>query len=579
MPALVLKQYELRDDSFLRTQLQEEAAEVTQSATYKNKVIDFMVAEGIEHIADLDYAARVRFEERVASEIAQNQKRYYMLAFDRIKQYAVNKEIHVMVDGKVARPPYENAVIYLAYHPNPAIQLQFRKTTKKNELAWDFTLNAPEHMKRQVYSILQYILETKNDNSYETYRKHLRGLRELYSFCVDEGIEDIELMEQPQITKFLERSIPQIEGRSKNGVLNFCQMALFMQADEINWNANVWFMERFQLQPERLDHARPVRWLSFVEVVNRKNRELLKKYIRYGLGITNLSINAIRSELVIVRKFIADLNQGDHEDICMITSEQMEAYFSAQQLKGVQAETYNKMVMAIHHFFNYLLVKNYIERIPFDAECCMKKVIPHHHNRSVPSEVWEEILEKLYAFPETTRLMFLHLYCIGLRISEVCTLKGDAYYMEDEEAWIQVYQIKMRNYKRIPIPDALYKLMKVYMKRHGIKADDYVFQNTKGGAYRTGTFRHNMLKHCEMNQIQNGEYIFRSHDYRHTIATYFYDTGVSLQSIRDYLGHDYEEMTEQYIDYMPRKIAKASEEFFSGHSLLSTMKRGEKTDG
>ena len=51
--------------------------------------------------------------------------------------------------------------------------------------------------------------------------------------------------------------------------------------------------------------------------------------------------------------------------------------------------------------------------------------------------------------------------------------------------------------------------------------------------------------------------MFKSHDYRHTIATYFYDTGVSLQSIRDYLGHDYEEMTEQYIDYMPKKIEKS----------------------
>ena len=30
---------------------------------------------------------------------------------------------------------------------------------------------------------------------------------------------------------------------------------------------------------------------------------------------------------------------------------------------------------------------------------------------------------------------------------------------------------------------------------------------------------------------------------------------VSLQSIRDYLGHTYEEMTRQYIDYMPQRIA------------------------
>lgn len=33
-----------------------------------------------------------------------------------------------------------------------------------------------------------------------------------------------------------------------------------------------------------------------------------------------------------------------------------------------------------------------------------------------------------------------------------------------------------------------------------------------------------------------------------------YDDEVPFQSIRDYLGHDYEEMTQQYVDFMPKKI-------------------------
>lgn len=60
--------------------------------------------------------------------------------------------------------------------------------------------------------------------------------------------------------------------------------------------------------------------------------------------------------------------------------------------------------------------------------------------------------------------MFLHLWCLGLRASEVCTLKGNAYYQQGEDYWIQVYQVKMKNYKRIPIPQALYQIMKVYLK-------------------------------------------------------------------------------------------------------------------
>lgn len=171
--------------------------------------------------------------------------------------------------------------------------------------------------------------------------------------------------------------------------------------------------------------------------------------------------------------------------------------------------------MSILHFFNHLRVRQLIGQIPFDADSLLQKTVLKHHNRSVAQEVTEEIFSKLYAFPETLRLMYLHLWGIGLRISEVCTLKGNAYYIQGDDAWIQVYQIKMRTYKRIPIPAALYKLMRVYLKKHHIKAGDYVFQNSKGGPYRSGTFRYNMLKYCERNDIQNGEYIFRSHDYRH----------------------------------------------------------------
>lgn len=87
-----------------------------------------------------------------------------------------------------------------------------------------------------------------------------------------------------------------------------------------------------------------------------------------------------------------------------------------------------------------------------------------------------------------------------------------------------------------------------------------------------------MIRLCRELEISNGEYLFRAHDYRHGVATYFYDTGVSLQGIRDYLGHTYEEMTQQYIDYMPRRIDSANEDFFAkqGDDLAACVKEGVK---
>ena len=118
--------------------------------------------------------------------------------------------------------------------------------------------------------------------------------------------------------------------------------------------------------------------------------------------------------------------------------------------------------------------------------------------------------------------------------------------------------------------------MQVYLKKHQVKAEDYVFQNQKGGAYRSGTFRYKMNICCQEQHIQNGAYLFQCHDYRHTVATSFYDTGVSIQGVRDYLGHRYEEMTQQYLDYMPKKIDQANEDYFSRNKSLAAglLKKG-----
>ena len=82
-------------------------------------------------------------------------------------------------------------------------------------------------------------------------------------------------------------------------------------------------------------------------------------------------------------------------------------------------------------------------------------------------------------------------------------------------------------------------------------------------------------------RIGDGTYIFQAHGYRHTLATVFYDEGVPLQSVRDYLGHAYEEMTQQYIDYMPRWIDEASKAYFkeTDNSLSVGLKERWKHGG
>lgn len=562
----------------LIAQLEKElmACEVS-NISYRNKLKGFMIENEIWHISELDYYWRVEYEKYLQSRVNKTSCGLYIKTIDQVKLHSIKSRLQITVSGKAVRPEYADAVLYLPYHPDIEIAEKFYRENNKGILVWDFTRKAPQKLKKQIYKVLHYFIE--NAANRERMHAQLVGLSKLYDFCVDEQIEDIEKLELEQIERFKHTLTTEHQKHHYGGITAWCAKALFMEAEEIHWDANVWYMERFRIQPERLDPSSPVLTISFAEVTHKENRCLLQMYLKYGIGITNLSISNLRGEQIYLRKFLKELNQSETENVCMVTEQQMDEYFRAEQLREVQAETYNKEVMSILHFFNYLKVKGYIERIPFDADYYIKKTFQQHHDRSVEQEVMDEIMANLHRFPEDIRLMFLHLWGIGLRISEVCTLKGNAYYMQGEDAWIQVYQIKMRTYKRIPIPMAIYKLMKIYIAKYSRKADEYIFQNKNGGAYKKGTFKAKMIRACRECNIQDGDYIFRSHDYRHTIATAFYDTGVPIQSIRDYLGHDYEEMIRQYVDFMPKKIEKANEEYFKKGSLASCIRKGVNGNG
>ena len=60
---------------------------------------------------------------------------------------------------------------------------------------------------------------------------------------------------------------------------------------------------------------------------------------------------------------------------------------------------------------------------------------------------------------------------------------------------------------------------------------------------------------------------FRSHDYRHTIATDLYDSGAGLPTTREFVGHKDENMTKKYIDHRPSKIDRLQQQYFSENDL------------
>ncbi|MDE6945716.1 MAG: tyrosine-type recombinase/integrase [Anaeroplasmataceae bacterium] len=533
---------------------------VEVQSTYRRKVKNFLAERGIWHIAEIDIKVRVDYQNYLKKDISEAARCIYMTAFDRIKRHSVREQVKTLKGKKDALADLDKQIIFLPYHPDQEIADQFVKFIKVDNLIWDFSQKAPVVMKRQIFDVLHFMLRQHMKVSDRS--SNLSALKRLYEFCIKEQVQDIESIEQKQVNKFQDSIQYKREREYAMRILDQCRKILFIDADEIHWNANIWYLERFHFEKARTNPTSPVKTFSFFEIEDRNNRKHLQQYMKYCLGVTHLTIGVIRSEFTHVRNFLVWLEKMEPQDVRRITEDTIKRYFKYRDQPDIQEETFNRMIISILHFFDYLRVRGMIEKVPFCEKYYLKKTVSKHHDRSVETEIYTEILAKLQYFPEELRLMFLHLWGIGLRASEVCSLKGNAYYIQGRDAWIQVYQIKKKDYKRIPIPWAIYKLMEVYLEKYQIDPEDYIFQNKKGGAYYYASFRYRMQKWGEKIQVKNGEYLFKSHDYRHTVATMYYENGVSIQSVRDYLGHDYEEMTQQYIDYMPKKISRANEEYF-----------------
>ena len=578
MPAYQLYVYEEQEK---REALEQKICEQVDACTevngvIRNRVKKFLIEEGVTDISEMNAALRVRYE----GYLERNETVYVPITclrgFDKIFIHRMKEELKTLAGQRKYTTEYRDQWLCLTHYPEVEVAESFLMSKGGMELVWNFTLECPRKLKMQIFTVLKEVIHTYKG---WTRKEKLLALQRLYQFCVEEQVSDIETMTMEEEQRF-EQELSEHFCRKKKSmgvaVIRMSRKILFLQAPEINWNANVWFLERFHFSKERMNPSKPIELVSFKEVTNLENQKILQKYLRYLFGITDLCISTIRIKMLELRTFLVHFN-GEKSPIYEVEAEKIQRYLESIQKQDTREKTANGRIFMILQFYNFLTVKGYLKKIPFRHEYYLQKEVHIHHDRSVPERIYTEILSKLAEFPEHLRLMFLHLWCTGIRGSEVCTLTGDGYEEKDGDYWLKVYQVKMKTYKRIPIPEALYKLVQVYKKKYQIGPEEYLFQNQTGGAFRYGTFRYQMLKYCEKYQIANGEYIFKSHDYRHSLATLYYDSGISIQAVRDYLGHEYEEMTRQYVDYMPKKLEQASEAYFQEetHSFATELMKGE----
>ncbi len=530
----------------------------------RHKIGTFLMESGICSPDAIDYDVREKFEQYLKDTVAEKKAGEYLKGLDKVKLDAIRRanEAKPFVRQEIR---YDGKKLFLCYHPNYETAMSLYFAQDKTRLVYDFPSAASETICRQTVDILNWIFSKRISNKMR-HDLYLMPFHRLFQYCVERKVEDMLLMEACDIIEYRESLAGQVGTKEieYKQIVYAVQRYLFCSAKEVRWDANSWFLERFNFKGFRMNPARPISRLSFWPVENMENRELFKVYIKYELGITGHSIESIRSRFYSIREFLVVCDRFGIK-VKEMGKEAIDEYASYLESLDNQPGTFNKSIIAVYQFWAYITAAYKSEGLHIPASFYLKKASNGHHDLSVSEQVTMKVVEALKDAPEHLRLMFLMVWAIGLRINEVCTVKADAFMLNNERTHLRSMQYKMKCEKDIPIPEELYHVMSDYIIRTGKRGGEYVFTRSDGlRPYDPGYFSRQINKLIAAAGISREEYRFRAHGYRHGVATRFHMAGVAIQAIRDYLGHRSDEMTKQYIDYVGEQVRQASYVYFEG---------------
>lgn len=534
----------------------------------RKKIGMFMIWNHILSFEQVTYETHMQFEGFMLNLGCAEKAAAYVKEFDKLKLEYIRKENEKapFLERKIK---YDGATLYLMYHPQYTQAMTFYYWQDKTRLVYDFPLATSEKICRQFVDILNWVCEEKtnikvrNDN-------YLFPLHHFFEYCIKHQIEDLLRMEAKDYIGYRESLVGAVGTKEMVyfQVINMIQKFLFCNEEKVRWDANVWYMERFNLKNDRMNPARIVSRFAFWQICNEDNRELFKGYIKYYIGLTNEAIDTVRTRYYCVKIFLMYCDEVG-VSACDIGKDILDSFFTYMAGRDIQAAFFNRIVKEVFRFWKYLNAIEKAEKPRISTRYYLKRVILKHHNLSVNNADNNKVISALRDAPEHIQMIFLNLKTTGIRINEACSIRANTYISDGERYYMRVNQYKMRAEKIIPIPKELYFVMTEYIRRIGKTGDEFVFCKRDGRAYDPGYFSRQVKELLEATGVDRKEYDFRSHGYRHTMATRLHDANVALQVIRDYLGHKSEEMTKQYIDYMDEVAAKVSEDFFKRVGLLN----------
>ena len=379
---------------------------------------------------------------------------------------------------------------------------------------WDLGRDVAQTVKPQIDLLLNYIIKSVK-NKEESRNRYLLPLKYLLCYVENSGLQDILKMDADQEAEFALLLRKQMGESNVNATkfIAFCRKTLFLEAKEINWEANVWYVEKLNISPERYSLSSTIDSFSFLDIRREDNRKMFQEYLKYLFVVTNLNLGTIRIKQTCIKEFLRYLEEQE-KAVITIDAISIKEYFEKLSMQRISPQGYNNKIRAVTIFLQYLQVKDDINHFTIPVFFYKKKSYPKN-----------------------------------------CEVKNLDKKLED--SWMKVPGMN----RSIPIPDILHLLVLRYSEKNHIDIERLLFLN-RDKKYTARSFEEAITKQCLKFGILDGEYVFKGNGYQKELCKALYRNGTSIQAIREYMGYSTDETVKKYIGWVDERVAKKSDEFF-----------------
>jgi len=283
--------------------------------------------------------------------------------------------------------------------------------------------------------------------------------------------------------------------------------------------------------------ARLIQRLSFLEVLSKHQ---LIAYLGL-LQARNYAKSTLEAIVIAVRSLVLSLPDQRKtalaDNLAQTTAADIDCLINAARSRGLAAATINGRLSMLTELFDFLRE---------DGQMQTQPVIRRRHRLPTPTTLPKPLAEAdLVAFFKVIdsvrdRLLFLLMLRCGLRVSEACSL-----------TWLDVdlqgLSIRINNGKGhvdriVYIAPDLEKALQLWQTR--TTPSPYLFPSRRRSApLGRGDIHWQMKKYLRLAGIQAN---YSPHCLRHTFATQLLNAGVSLEVLKELMGHRSIQMTLRY---------------------------------